>query len=72
MSINVIFDLSDFHYLKIVNNIFFFIFKGGLIFLSRGVCVFISIYLSIYIYIYMCVCVCVCVCVLCRIEYLAE
>ena len=28
--------MSDFHNLKIVNNIFFLIFEGGLIFLSRG------------------------------------
>ena len=37
MSLNLIFHISDFHNLKIVNNIFFFIFEGGLIFLSRGV-----------------------------------
>ena len=37
MSLNFIFYISDFHNLKIVNNIFFFIFEGGLIFLSRGV-----------------------------------
>ena len=37
MSLNLIFHMSDFHNLKIVNNIIFFIFTGGLIFLSRGV-----------------------------------
>ena len=31
--------ISDFHNLKVVNNIFFFIFEAGLIFLSRGLCV---------------------------------
>ena len=34
MSLNLIFHIADFHNLKIVNNIFFFIFEGGLIFLS--------------------------------------
>ena len=33
----LIFHISDFHYLKIVNNVFFIIFEGGLIYLSRGV-----------------------------------
>ena len=46
----LIFHISDFHNLKIVNDMFFFIFEGGLKFLSRSV--------YIYIYIYMCVCVC--------------
>ena len=31
------FFISDFYNLKIVNNIFFFIFKGDLIFSNRGV-----------------------------------
>ena len=47
MSLNLIFHRSDFHNLKIVNNIFFFIFEGGLIFLSK--CVYTN----------ECVCVCV-------------
>ena len=42
-----------FYYFRIVNNIIFFIFEDGLIFLSWGI--------YIYIYIYICVCVCVCV-----------
>ena len=46
MALNLIFHISDFHNLKIVDNIFFFIFKGGLIFLSRGVCVCIYIYIN--------------------------
>ena len=33
----LIFYISDFHNLRIVNNIFFFIFEGCLIFLFRGV-----------------------------------
>ena len=33
---NYLYALSDFHNLKIVNNTFFFIFEGGLIFLSKG------------------------------------
>ena len=37
MSLNFILHITDFHNLKIVNNIFFLIFEGGLIFLSRGV-----------------------------------
>ena len=37
MSLNLIFHMSDFNNLKIVNNIFFFILEGGLIFLSRAV-----------------------------------
>ena len=37
MSLNLMFHISDFHNLKIVNNIFFLIFKGDLISLSRGV-----------------------------------
>ena len=50
MSLNIIFHISNFHDLKIVNNIF--IFEGGLIFLSReGVCVYVYIYIYIYIYI---------------------
>ena len=36
MSLHLIFHISDFHNLKIVNNIFFFLFEGGLIFLSSG------------------------------------
>ena len=44
--ITLIFYISDFHNSKIVNNIFFFIFEGGLIFLSRDE------YSYIYIYIY--------------------
>ena len=36
MSLNLIFHISDFYHLKIVNNIFFFIFEGGLIILFRG------------------------------------
>ena len=37
MSLNRIFYISDFHKSKIVNNMFFLIFEGGLIFLSRSV-----------------------------------
>ena len=37
LSLCLIFHISDFHNLKIVNNIFFFIFKDGLIFSSKGV-----------------------------------
>ena len=37
MFLCLIFHISDFHNLKIVNNIFFFIFEGVLIFLSRSV-----------------------------------
>ena len=37
MTLNLIFHIYDFHDLKIVNKIFFFIFEGGLKFLSRGV-----------------------------------
>ena len=37
MSLNLIFHISDFHNLKIASNIFFFIFEGGLKFLSMGV-----------------------------------
>ena len=37
MSLNLIFHISDFQNLKLVNNIFFFIFEGGLIILYRGV-----------------------------------
>ena len=46
MLLNHIFHISDFHNLKIVNYIFFFIFEDGLIFLSR------DNYIYIYIYIY--------------------
>ena len=42
LSFYLIFHLSAFHNLKIVNNIFFLILEGGLIFLSRGVCIEIS------------------------------
>ena len=45
------FPISDFYDLKIINNIFFFIFEGGLIFLSRGVYNSFSCN-SLYIYIY--------------------
>ena len=37
MYLNLIFHIYDFHNLKIVNNIFFFISERSLIFLSRGV-----------------------------------
>ena len=37
MSLNLIFHISDFHNLKVVNKIFFFIFEGGHTFLTRGV-----------------------------------
>ena len=37
MPLCLIFHISDFHNSKIVNNIFFFIFEGGLIFLPWGV-----------------------------------
>ena len=38
MSLKLIFHVSDFHNLKIVNKIFFFIFEGGLMFLFSGYC----------------------------------
>ena len=41
MSLNLIFHMSNFHNLKTVNNIFFFIFEGGRIFLSIGVYVYV-------------------------------
>ena len=37
LSLCLIFYISDFHNLKIVNNIFFLIFEGGIISLSRGI-----------------------------------
>ena len=49
MSLNPIFHIFDLDNSKIVNNIFFFIFEGGLMFLSRDV----------YVFVYVCVCVCV-------------
>ena len=44
MSLKLIFHISDFHNLKIVNNFVFFLFEGGLIFLSRDVYIYIYIY----------------------------
>ena len=44
LSLCLIFHISDFHNLKIVNNIFFFIFESGFTFLSRGVYIYIYIY----------------------------
>ena len=41
MSLNLTFHISDFHNLKIINNIFFFIFEGGLIILYRGIYIYI-------------------------------
>ena len=35
MFLNLIFHISDFHNLEIVNNIFFFGFEGGYIFLLK-------------------------------------
>ena len=62
MSLNLIFCISDFYNLKIVNNEFFFIFEGGLIFLSRAVYINVisnkkvkpHTHTYIYIYIYIC------------------
>ena len=52
MSLNIIFHIFDFHDLKDLNNIFFFIFEDGLKFLSKGVyhsILFLSRFLSMYL-----------------------
>ena len=36
MVLKLMFHISDIHNFKIINNVFFFVFKGGLIFLPKG------------------------------------
>ena len=49
MSLSLIFHISDFHNLKIVNNIFLFIFEGGFSF-CPGVYVFYVYSMEMYIW----------------------
>ena len=46
MSLNLIFQISDFHNLKIVNNIFLFVLEGSLSFFSRGIYIYIYTYIN--------------------------
>ena len=52
MSFNFIFHISDFHNLKIVENIFVFIFEGGLIFLYRYVYTYVMSSISFQTFLY--------------------